>query len=283
MIIATITDKRIHIQPPRSTTSSRRHMLADGYDIVMDLREVEGIMGLRRAQADATCSTSSRTSRPARSATTTRRMDNPEFRERLADAALNKPANSDIYTTTWPSSSRPSRASPCPRRSDKHLFFVEGGALAVENALKAAFDWKVRKNFAKGYKEEQGHADHASPRGVPRPHRLHAVADEHGRPAQDAVLPEVRLAAHRQPEAPLPGDRGVARGRRERRENEALEQAKTVPRASGRTTSPRSSSSRSRARAATTTSAPSSSARCASSATRTRCSSSSTRCRRVSA
>ena len=23
-----------------------------------------------------------------------------------------------------------------------HLFFVEGGALAVENALKTAFDWK---------------------------------------------------------------------------------------------------------------------------------------------
>ena len=28
-----------------------------------------------------------------------------------------------------------------------HLFFVEGGALAVENALKVAFDWKsVRHN-----------------------------------------------------------------------------------------------------------------------------------------
>jgi L-lysine 6-transaminase len=37
-----------------------------------------------------------------------------------------------------------------------HLFLIEGGALAVENTLKAAFDWKVRKNFAKGYKEERG-------------------------------------------------------------------------------------------------------------------------------
>ena len=27
----------------------------------------------------------------------------------------------------------------------KHLFFIDGGALAVENALKAAFDWKARK------------------------------------------------------------------------------------------------------------------------------------------
>ena len=29
--------------------------------------------------------------------------------------------------------------------------------MAVENTLKTAFDWKVRKNFAKGYKEEKGH------------------------------------------------------------------------------------------------------------------------------
>jgi L-lysine 6-transaminase len=31
-----------------------------------------------------------------------------------------------------------------------HVFFIEGGALGVENALKAAFDWKMRKNIAKG-------------------------------------------------------------------------------------------------------------------------------------
>jgi L-lysine 6-transaminase len=36
-----------------------------------------------------------------------------------------------------------------------HLFFVDGGALAVENALKTAFDWKIRKNLAAG-KGEKG-------------------------------------------------------------------------------------------------------------------------------
>ena len=39
----------------------------------------------------------------------------------------------------------------------KYSFFIEGGGLAVENALKTAFDWKVRKNFKKGYKTEKGH------------------------------------------------------------------------------------------------------------------------------
>jgi len=39
----------------------------------------------------------------------------------------------------------------------KHTFFIEGGALAVENALKTAFDWKVRKNLARGSKKERGY------------------------------------------------------------------------------------------------------------------------------
>ena len=39
----------------------------------------------------------------------------------------------------------------------KYIFFVSGGSLAVENGLKVAFDWKVRKNFKKGIKEEKGH------------------------------------------------------------------------------------------------------------------------------
>jgi L-lysine 6-transaminase len=36
------------------------------------------------------------------------------------------------------------------------MFFVEGGSLAIENQLKAAFDWKVRRNFRKGYRREVG-------------------------------------------------------------------------------------------------------------------------------
>ena len=31
-----------------------------------------------------------------------------------------------------------------------HYFFIDGGALAIGNALKTAFDWKVRKNLAAG-------------------------------------------------------------------------------------------------------------------------------------
>src|SRR5690349_5087292 len=37
-----------------------------------------------------------------------------------------------------------------------HLFFIEGGALAVENALKCAFDWKSRHNEMRGRSPELG-------------------------------------------------------------------------------------------------------------------------------
>ena len=32
-----------------------------------------------------------------------------------------------------------------------HLFMIDYGTLAIENALKVAMDWKVRKNITKGY------------------------------------------------------------------------------------------------------------------------------------
>ncbi len=81
---------------------------------------------------------------------------NPDFLERLQDAAINKVANSDVYTEHMArfvsTFSRVGIPDYLP-----HLFLISGGALAVENALKTAFDWKVRKNFEKGITEEKGH------------------------------------------------------------------------------------------------------------------------------
>ncbi|MGZ6989038.1 MAG: aminotransferase class III-fold pyridoxal phosphate-dependent enzyme, partial [Thermoanaerobaculia bacterium] len=41
-----------------------------------------------------------------------------------------------------------------PPSLNKHMFFIEGGALGIENAVKTAFDWKVRKNLARGAGEK---------------------------------------------------------------------------------------------------------------------------------
>ena len=76
-------------------------------------------------------------------------FDQPEVKEDLFRAAEIKIANSDVYSegygcfveTLWRVVGMP----PLER-----MLFIEGGALAVENTLKAAMDWKVRKNKAAG-------------------------------------------------------------------------------------------------------------------------------------
>ncbi len=77
------------------------------------------------------------------------RLREPAFQAELLAAATTKVANPDIYTRFY---------ADFVRTFDEvagidgftHFFFIDGGALAVENALKAAFDWKVRKNLAAG-------------------------------------------------------------------------------------------------------------------------------------
>lgn len=78
------------------------------------------------------------------------------FRERLGEAALNKVTNSDVVTEHLARFVQTFERVGIPDYLP-YAFFISGGALAVENALKAAFDWKVRKNFAKGYRREVGH------------------------------------------------------------------------------------------------------------------------------
>ena len=78
------------------------------------------------------------------------------FLRRLQEASLNKITNSDVQTVHMARFLDTFARVAMPARFP-HAFFISGGALAVENALKVAFDWKVRKNFAKGYGREVGH------------------------------------------------------------------------------------------------------------------------------
>ncbi len=82
------------------------------------------------------------------------KLDDPDFVARLVPAAKNKPSNSDLYTTQMAEFVE-TFSRTVPESLSHRIFFIEGGALAVENALKTAFDWKVRKNLAAG-KGEKG-------------------------------------------------------------------------------------------------------------------------------
>ena len=143
------TDPKKTLQPAEVHQVLASHMLADGYDIVMDLSRSKGSWVYdaknERRLLDffsnfASCPIGY--NHP--------RLDNPEFRDRLAEAALNKPANSDIYTVQMAEFVETFARVAIPENFRRNLFFVEGGSVAVENALKTAFDWKVRKNLARG-------------------------------------------------------------------------------------------------------------------------------------
>lgn len=83
------------------------------------------------------------------------KLNNPEFKEFISQVALNKPSISDVYPDLYATFVKTFFEIAVPKHF-KYGFFIEGGAIAVENALKVAFDWKVRKNFAKGFTEEKG-------------------------------------------------------------------------------------------------------------------------------
>jgi L-lysine 6-transaminase len=76
-------------------------------------------------------------------------VDDPGFMALLGTIAANKPANPDVYTTHLAEFVE-TFARVLGDPALPHLFFIEGGALAVENALKAAFDWKSRHNELAG-------------------------------------------------------------------------------------------------------------------------------------
>src|SRR5438552_12043242 len=155
MPLSSITDRRLVIQPGEVHKVLGRHMLADGYDIVMDLKKSKGswVFDAKRGRAVLDFFTNFAScpigyNHP--------RLDRPEFREKLADVALNKPANSDIYTTYFAEFVETFARLAVQQSLNKHMFFIEGGSFGIENAVKTAFDWKIRKNFRKGYQSERG-------------------------------------------------------------------------------------------------------------------------------
>lgn len=132
-----------------------KHILADGYEFVLDLHKSHGATMVDAATGTSfldffTCFASIPVgiNHPA--------LANPAFVQYIGQAALNKPSNSDLYSEEMAVFVKTFFELAVPSHF-RHSFFIEGGGLAVENALKTAFDWKVRKNFQKGITTERGH------------------------------------------------------------------------------------------------------------------------------
>ncbi|MFN3872601.1 MAG: L-lysine 6-transaminase [Ignavibacterium sp.] len=142
------------IEPSKVHETLAKYMLADGFDIVLDLQNSNGIHLVDEKTGEIYfdfftffASSPLGLNHPY--------LKSEEVQNTFGFVAVNKPSNSDMYTTymadfvdTFARIAKPDYM--------KYLFFISGGTLAVENGLKVAFDWKVQKNFQKGYKEEKG-------------------------------------------------------------------------------------------------------------------------------
>jgi len=146
-------DHGIQVQPADVFEVLRSHMLVDGFHLVMDLDRSHGswIVDARNGRQYLDFYTFFATTPLGHNHP---RLREPDFVRKLGAIAVNKPANSDIYTTAFAEWVATFGRHAAPDYLP-HLFWVDGGSLAVENALKAAFDWKVRKNLARG-KGEKG-------------------------------------------------------------------------------------------------------------------------------
>ncbi len=150
-----ISTTRIELSPQDVLDVLSRHILVDGYHVVMDLERSRGSY-LYDSRSDRMLLDFFTNFATYPVGYNHPKTADPEYREKLLLAALNKPTNSDTYTTLYAEFVDTFARLAIPATHERHLFFVEGGALAVENALKTAFDWKVRKNFARGVSEERG-------------------------------------------------------------------------------------------------------------------------------
>ncbi|MDT5096468.1 MAG: L-lysine 6-transaminase [Mycobacterium sp.] len=125
-----------------------RSILADGLDFVLDIERSTGSILVDARTGERYLDMFTFFASSALGMNHPALAGDEAFRAELAQAAVNKPSNSDVYSV------------PMARFVDTfarvlgdpalpHLFFVDGGALAVENALKVAFDWKSRHNEAR--------------------------------------------------------------------------------------------------------------------------------------
>jgi len=154
----------LSVTPENVQSALTKHILADGFDLTFDMEKSQGVhiydSKHKRTLLDFfTCFAS-----VPLGYNHPKMINDEEFKKNLMLAALTNPSNSDIYTTQYAQFVETFDRVGIPEYLP-HAFFIAGGSLAIENALKVAMDWKVQKNFAKGYTTEKGfkvlHFEHA--------------------------------------------------------------------------------------------------------------------------
>jgi L-lysine 6-transaminase len=154
--------RRSEVEPAEVHGTLRQHMLADGYPLVVDLEQSRGdwVRDLLTGR-DLLDFFSFYATNPL--GFNHPSMQDEETLARLARVSMTKVSNADYYTTYFAEYVDTLSRTAAPENLP-YYFFIDGGALAVENAMKTAFDWKMRKNLAAGNGEQGSqilHLEHA--------------------------------------------------------------------------------------------------------------------------
>ncbi|WP_447640653.1 MULTISPECIES: L-lysine 6-transaminase [Chitinophagaceae] len=132
-----------------------KHILVDGFPFVMDLEKSHGSYIVTTEGETFLDMFTMFASSPIG-------YNHPYIVERenfLAKMAVNKPAMSDVYTEPFADFVDTFARVAMPSTM-QYAFFVDGGGLGVENALKTAFDWRTRLNLSRGIDVEAGMVIH---------------------------------------------------------------------------------------------------------------------------
>jgi L-lysine 6-transaminase len=149
--------KRHEIHVPADQVHARlgEHLLVDGFRLVLDVERSHGSWLVDARDGTEYLDLYTFFASAPLGSNAPGLVDDAEFMATLGRIAASKPANPDMYSTHLAEFVETFvRVLGDPALP--HLFFVEGGALAVENALKAAFDWKSQRNEAAGRSRDLG-------------------------------------------------------------------------------------------------------------------------------
>jgi len=164
MVSADVRAAGSTVDPSRVHEVLAGSILVDGFDLVLDLQRSAGSRLVDARDGSVWLDLFTFFASSALGMNHPALTRDPAFARRLLSAAYNKPSCSDVYTVElaeFVQTFRRVLGDPAL----PHLFFIDGGALAVENALKVAFDWKSRRNEAAGRDRRLGtkvlHLEHA--------------------------------------------------------------------------------------------------------------------------
>ncbi len=136
-------------------TTLQKYILVDGFHIVIDLQKSHGNYIVDARTGKEYLDMYAYFATLAVGHNHPKLVGDEEFQKALKWATIANPTNSDIYCKEYAYAVDKLAQYAMPE-GFKYMFFIAGGALAIENALKASFDWKIQKNYANGYKEERG-------------------------------------------------------------------------------------------------------------------------------